>query len=105
MMVMANVMSNNTNSDGVHEAHLHIANKNLSYDSNRPDFGHDHNFVTADLHIYSHWRKGHRHEGGCTKNEVNVGSCIQGGIDGHGRSDSHHKLLCSRCRKISSNYI
>ena len=56
MMVMANVMSNNTNSDGVHEAHLHIANKNLSYDSNRPDFGHDHNFVTADLHIYSHWR-------------------------------------------------
>ena len=37
----------------IDETYLHIADKNVPYDQNRPDFGHDHNFVTADMYIYS----------------------------------------------------
>ena len=33
----------------IDETYLHIADKNVPYDQNRPDFGHDHNFVTADI--------------------------------------------------------
>ena len=104
------IMQNNIIDDvnKIDETYLHIADKNVPYDQNRPDFGHDHNFVTADMYIYSHWRKSHTHEGGCEKNEVNVGGCILGGFDGNGRNDEHHKFLCdydtkeiyvSHCRK------
>ena len=49
------IMQNNIIDDvnKIDETYLHIADKNVPYDQNRPDFGHDHNFVTADMYIYS----------------------------------------------------
>ena len=38
----------------IDETYLHIADKNVPYDQNRPDFGHDHNFVTADI-VYRYY--------------------------------------------------
>ena len=94
--VLVTASPGNRTDDVVDETHLHISDKNVPHDPNRPDFGHDHTFVNADMYIYAHHEQHHLYEGGCEKKEINVGSCVLGGekVNGKVRTDHHQKFLC-----------